>query len=241
MNFVWVLGIETIDVKIYQDGEETIKEYHSSLDEFEHFKEALSRFESIEVGFIETLPGCENDIKQIYNLFRDIKQYPHLRIPVFEVEKERIRGLLQFCSLNAAVFHLESLKKFKDDFNPLKKREEFEGSIENLRGRIKIIKDWFERKREKSDFTLGILSNLIEILEKENAELYVSYVNYMKSVKKRNSLFLCHHLAIEDYQSFAVDEKISEFSQILNISPEDVKDVLEDLEGVKILRRGYEC
>ena len=235
--------LDTIDrvIAIYQEGEEAIREYRSSLDEFEHFKEALSRFESLEVGFIETLPRCENDVKQIYNLFRDIKQYPHLRIPVFEVEKERIRGLLQFCSLNAAVFHLESLKKFKDDFNPLKKREEFEGSIENLRGRIKIIKDWFERKREKSDFTLGILSNLTEILEKENAELYVSYVNYMKSAKKRNSLFLCHHLAIEDYQSFAVDEKINEFSQILNISPEDVKDVLEDLEGAKILRRGYEC
>lgn len=235
--------LDTIDtvIRIYQESEETIKEYRSSLDEFEHFKEALSRFEGIEEEFVEGLPAYENNVKQIYNLFRNISDYPNLHIPHFDVEKERIRGLLRFCSLNAAVFHLDSLKRFKDDFNPLTKREAFEGSIENLRERIKKIKEWFERKREKSDFTLGILSNLTEILEKENAELYVSYVNYMKSSKNQNSLFLCHYLAIENYQSFAVDEKISEFSQILNISQEGVKNVLEDLEGAKILKRGYEC
>lgn len=233
-------AIDTV-IGIYQESEKTIKDYYSSLKEFEQFKDSLSKFKSVEEEFIKSLPVCENDVKQIYNLFRDIIGYsPHL-IPHFDVEKERIRGLLRFCSLNTAVFHLESLRKFKDDFNPLTKREAFESSIENLRKRIKIIKDWFERKGEKSDFTLSILSNLTEILEKENAELFVSYVNYMKNSKKRNPLFLCHHLAIENYQSFAVDEKIREFSQILNISQEDVKNVLEDLEGEKILKRGYEC
>ena len=235
--------LDTIDtvIQIYQEGEKTIKEYHSSLKEFEQFKDSLSRFKSVDEEFIKSLPACENDVKQIYNLFRDIIEYSHRLIPPFDVEKERIKGLLQFCSLNAAVYHLESLRKFKDDFNPLTKRKEFEGSIEDLRMRIKIIKEWFERKGQKLDFTIGIILNLTEILNKENAELYVSYVNYMKNSKNRDSLLLCHHLAIENYQSFAVDEKIEEFSQILNIPQEYVKNVLEDLECEKILKRGYEC
>lgn len=234
---------DTIDKVIakHQEGEEIIEKYSLSFDEFDQFKDSLAEIKGIEDVFIESLPACENDVKQIYNLYRDIKKYPHPPIPPFGVEKERIRGLLRYCSLNAAAYHLDSLKKFRDIFNPLTKKEEFKGSIENLRERIKKMKGWFETRGEQSIFTRDIISCLSNVLEKRDVELYVSYVNYIKSSEKRKSLFLCHHLAIENYSSFAVNEKIGEFSQILNISKEDVKNVLEYLEVEKILKRAYKC